>query len=202
MYGADAEFSKRLKGFEPRPPDLAAEPSMRNMEPDNARDRVQTRANPPRRNGKQPETVDIGPFFQMPYRLFSSGMGAKLRPSEGWLYAALCSQANDNLSVSFSVSSKALASDTGISPKKIGEAKRRLRELGLIDYSSKPGSKDQYTLMKPELDRIKRKERPRAKLKPRGKAKMGQDSWDGLPQILRGTGANYAREYRKFCAPV
>jgi hypothetical protein len=138
----------------------------------------------------------------MPYRLFSSGLGAKLGPSAGWLYAALCSYANDDSSVTFSMSNNAIASDTGMSARTIGDAKKKLREVGLIEYSSVPGRRDEYTLKKPDLERIKRGERPRAKKKPRGKMTKEDDpfGWEGLPQILRGTSVNYAKPYRKICA--
>lgn len=204
MYGSDSEFETSLKNFQPRPPDPGGEPALPRRESNTSPDGIQRRADPRRRTSGQANTADIGPYFRMPYRLFSSGLGAKLGPSAGWLYAALCSYANDHSSLTFSVSNKTISSDTGMSARTIGEAKRELRERCLIEYSSKPGSRDQFTLKRPELERIKRGERTIAKKKPRGKTGKANDpsEWGELLQILRGTSVDYARPYRKICASV
>jgi hypothetical protein len=201
MYGSDAEFDKCLRGLQPRPPDLTAESAIP-KKTDFSRYDPKTKPEPPRRTSKPTEAVDIGPYFKMPYRLFSSGLGAKLGQSAGWLYTALCSYANDNSSLTFSVSNRTLQTDTGMSPRTIGTAKKVLREQGLIEYSPKAGSKDQYTLKKLELERVKREERPTKKRKRQRKLQQEGDPWDELPQILRGTVVNYAQPYRKICAPV
>ena len=201
MFDGEADFVRALQGFRPTSVDL--EPGFSQSESDSLNVGTVSRAevNPPLRNGKPRQQVVIGPYFQMPYRLFSSGLGARLGPSAGWLYTYLCSYANDCQSMTFSISGKTMACDAGMSTRTIVEAKKILKALGLIEFSPKPGSKDQYTLKKPDLERMKRQERPREKLKPRGKAKSGYDPWNGLPQILRGTHANYAQPYAKFADP-
>jgi hypothetical protein len=204
MWDSESDFDKALTGLKSRLPDLTPKSPIRENDGENPPVSVlQTHANPQARASKQ-QAVDVGRFFQVPYRLFSSGLGAKIGPSAGWLYMALLSHANDNHSLTFAVSSKALASDTGMAPRTIGEAKKKLKELGLIEYSAEPGHKERYTLKKPELERVKRDERPRKKQKPRGRAPQakGDALWAGLPQILRGTRAKYAQPSRKICAPV
>ena len=201
MFGADAEFDERLKGFQPKAPQLVNPPSMAYQpsqgEPNLAGDATQKRALPTTRAKIPKTTVDFGPFFQVNYRLFSSGLGAKLGPSAGWLYMALCSYANDNLSMTFSVSNKALARDTGMSPRTIGEAKKILVNHGLIECTMEPGRRVRFTMKKPDLERMTPAARPRAKHKPRGKAvKKDPFGWGDMAQILRGTHADFARPYR------
>ena len=87
--------------------------------------------------GKQP--VDIGPYTQIPNRFFGSGMAARLGPSAGFIYLALCDHANRNGSVSFKVSDKALASDTTIAPRTICTARKKLIEYGLISCKREKG---------------------------------------------------------------
>lgn len=201
MFGDEADFDRALRGLRPMPPDLLSTGTPRN-DTDNGVPAFLPRTNRPRAG--KPAKIQIGPYFQMPYRLFSSGLAARLGRSAGWLYTAMLSHANDHRSMTFSASNKSLACDTGMSPRAIGEAKKKLRHMGLIDYISEPGCNDTYTLKKVELERIKRDERPRLKYKRRGRAAQPADEpiWDGLSQVLRGTGVKYAQPYRKICAPV
>jgi hypothetical protein len=133
----------------------------------------------------------------VPYRLFSSGLGGELGASAGWLYTVLCSYANDNHSLTFGASDKALSCETGLSVRTICAAKKILALSGLVEYSTEPGRNTLYTLIKPDLERKKRNERPRPKCKPRGKkVKKADCGYGDLPQILRGTFANFAHPYR------
>src|SRR5271169_6134004 len=81
-------------------------------------------------NGRQP--VDIGPYTRIPNRFFGSGMAARLGPSAGYIYLALCEHANRNSNRTFKASDKALASETAIAPRTICNARKRLIEYGLV----------------------------------------------------------------------
>jgi hypothetical protein len=142
-----------------------------------------------------------GMYFQMPNRLFGSGLGAKLGTSAGWIYAALCDHANRKRSATFSVSDRALASDTGIAPRTIVEARKRLQEFGLVECLTLPGRSPVYTLKRPSLEWMPMKERPRSERKKRGKsaakfAHPKEPEPEELPHFLRGTHAKFASPYK------
>jgi DNA-binding transcriptional ArsR family regulator len=129
--------------------------------------------------GKQPEpepqrqkSVDIGPFARFPNKFFGSGMARKVGASASLLYFAFCENANRNKvpSNSFKASDKALASETGLSPRTIRDARTKLYENELVSYSREPGQSYIYTLLRQELKWLKRSERPRQKRKPRAMA--------------------------------
>jgi hypothetical protein len=115
--------------------------------------------------GKQP--VDIGPYTQIPNRFFGSAMAARLGPSAGYIYIALCEHANRNSSVTFPASDKALASETTIAPRTICNARKKLIEYGLISCKREKGQSHTYTLLKPSWEWKPLKERPRRTLRPR-----------------------------------
>jgi hypothetical protein len=115
--------------------------------------------------GRQP--VDIGPYTQIPNRFFGSGMAARLGPSAGFIYLALCDHANRNGDVSFKASDKALASETTIAPRTICNARKKLIEYGLISCKREKGQSHVYTLLKPSWEWKPLKERHRRTLKPR-----------------------------------
>jgi len=113
------------------------------------------------------QAVDIGPYTKIPNRFFGGGMAARLRPSAGYMYLALCEHANRNSSNTFSASDKALASDTGIGTRTICDARKKLIERGLISCKREKGQSHVYTLLKPSLEWKPIKTRPRRTLKPR-----------------------------------
>jgi hypothetical protein len=115
--------------------------------------------------GKQP--VDVGPYTQIPNRFFGSGMAARLGPSAGYIYIALCEHANRNSSVTFKASDKALASETTIAPRTICNARKKLIECGLISCEREKGKSHTYRLLKLSWEWKPLKERPRTKLRPR-----------------------------------
>lgn len=112
--------------------------------------------------------VRIGPFAKFPNRLFGSGLAATLGPSATLVYLNLCDHANREGDNTFRVSDRALAADTGIGPRTITNARKALLEGDLITCSQEPGRSYQYTLKTPSLKWKPQKERPRARLKPRG----------------------------------
>jgi DNA-binding transcriptional ArsR family regulator len=123
-----------------------------------------------------PETqkpkLDIGPWARFPNKFFGSGMARKVGPSASVLYFALCENANRNRKPSntFKTSDKALASETGLSPRTMRNVRTKLLENGLVAYSREPGQNYTYTLLRQELKWLRRSERPRQKKRPRAMA--------------------------------
>jgi len=117
-------------------------------------------------------SVDIGPFARFPNKLFGSGMARKIGISACVLYFALCENANRNREPSntFKASDKALASETGLSPRTLRDARIKLYENRLVSYSREPGQSYIYTLIRQELKWLPRSERPRLKQKRRAMA--------------------------------
>lgn len=111
--------------------------------------------------------VDVGPWTQIPNRFFGSGMAAKVKPAAALIYLALCDHANRNSSNTFKASDRALASDTGLAPRTICDARKRLGEHQLILYSRAEGNSYTYTILKPSWNWVPMAERLRAKRKPR-----------------------------------
>jgi hypothetical protein len=119
-------------------------------------------------NAQKPK-LDIGPWARFPNKFFGSGMARNVGTSATVLYIALCENANRNQEPSntFKASDKALASETGLSPRTMRDARIKLSENGLVSYSREPGQSYTYTLLRQELKWQKRSERPRQQRKPR-----------------------------------
>jgi hypothetical protein len=113
------------------------------------------------------QTVNIGPFTKIPNRLFGSGMARNLKSSATLLYVALCDHANRHGMNTFKASDRALESDTALSTRTICEARKRLRENGLITCTREDGETYVYTLPVPSWNWVPVAERPRIKMKPR-----------------------------------
>lgn len=113
--------------------------------------------------------VDIGPFTMIPNRFFGSGMAQRLGPSASLLYLALCEHANRGSGNTFKrgSSDNALASETGLSPRTLCDARKKLIEHDLIACSREKGQSFTYTLFPPPLKWLPLDERPRQKQKPR-----------------------------------
>jgi len=197
MYGAEADFDKRLREFAFSPANTVSEsPPAAQISAWNFPTPAGGMAKPKSKfGGVFPKT-----FFQMPNRLFPSGLAAKLGCSAGWLYTALCSMANQRNAGTFTVSDETLSSDTNLGRTTIANARKKLREFGLIEFSVVPGRSPVYTLKVLPLESVPVKERRRSKCKPRGKsiaklASTGINESEELPQILRGTSLNFARPY-------
>jgi len=124
------------------------------------------------RSKAQKPKLDIGLWARFPNKFFGSGMARKVGTSASVLYFALCENANRDQEPSntFKASDKALASETGLSPRTMRDARITLFENGLVSYSREPGQSYTYTLLRQELKWLKRSERPRQKLKPRAMA--------------------------------
>jgi hypothetical protein len=113
--------------------------------------------------------VDIGPFTQIPNRLFASGTAAKIGPSATTFYAALCERANRKGSNTFSASDRSFESDTGLSPRTLRDLRPILSQYCLITLERKNGRSYTYTILRPPAmeyigigDRLREKRRPRA----------------------------------------
>ena len=126
--------------------------------------------------------VDIGPYTKIPNKLFGSGTAAILGPSATLLLVALCEHANRKSGNTFASSDRALAADTGLSSRKICDARKILQELRLLNATRREGTSYTYTLPKYDLQWVPIRDRPRAKQKPRG-----------LHARRNETAANYAR---------
>lgn len=111
--------------------------------------------------------VDIGLYSKMPSKFFGSGMVSILGPSASLLYLDLCEHSNRHSKTVFMASDEALASDTGLAPRTICDARKRLIEYRLITCSRDPGKSHTYTILKQKLEWKPLKQRVRRKLKPR-----------------------------------
>ena len=129
-----------------------------------------------RENSAGPEpskkSLGIGPFAKVPNRYFGSGMARKVGPSASLLYFALCEIANRDRdhTNTFKGSDKALASETGLSPRTIRNVRIKLLENGLVECRRENGQSYTYTLLPQELPWVPRADRPRQKRKPRAMA--------------------------------
>lgn len=111
--------------------------------------------------------VDIGPYTKIPNKFFASGTAAKLRCSASIVFLALCEHANRNSSNTVKASDKALASETGLGPRTICDARKRLCEYGLISFARPDGQSYIYTIPKLSLDWVPLGQRLRTKRRPR-----------------------------------
>ena len=133
---------------------------------------------------------DLGPFSKMPSKIFGSGTAAMLGTSASLCYLALCEQANRNSSNTFKASDRAIASETGLSPRTVCDARKRLIEKGLIQCARQHGQSFTYTLLKQSLNWVPLADRPRPKRRPRAifTTRVGPEQ----VQITAGTQANSA----------
>jgi hypothetical protein len=111
--------------------------------------------------------VQIGLYSQIPCKFFSSGTAASLGPAASLVFLALCENANRHGKNMFKASDKALASETGYSPRKICDARKRLIEKKLISCSRHDGESYDYTLFSYSFDWVRLEDRLRKKRKPR-----------------------------------
>jgi hypothetical protein len=140
---------------------------------------------------------DLGPYFTVPKGIIRSGIAAQIGPSALALYIALCEHANRDNTVSFTASDKALASDTDISERTIGELRKILVERKLIECRREPGHSFEYTLLPVKGDWVRIVDRPRIKRNPRAhKATRLQLMSMGISPATR---AKYAVPFRKIC---
>jgi hypothetical protein len=112
-------------------------------------------------------SVEIGLFTKIPSKFFGSGTASSLGTSASLLFLALCEHANRNNSNTFKSSDKALATDAGIAPRTICDARKKLIEFGLISCSREKGQSHTYTMEELNLQWKPLLQRPRSKLKPR-----------------------------------
>jgi len=117
--------------------------------------------------GRFAAPVDIGPFSKIPNKFFGSGIAAQVGPSSALLFLALCEHANRNSNMSFKASDAALASDTGLAPRTICQARKRLVEMKLVSCDRQDGRSYTYTLAKYNFTWMALRERPRSKRNPR-----------------------------------
>jgi hypothetical protein len=148
---------------------------------------------------QSPPGVDIGPFSKIPNRLFGSGTAAILGTSATLLFVALCEHANRNSSNIFSASDRALAADTGLSPRTICEARKALQERSLLSVERMEGRSYSYTLLKRELGWVPVKDRQREKRKPRALHAGRVQTIAKFAMVQETTPAKFAMESRKLC---
>jgi DNA-binding transcriptional ArsR family regulator len=120
--------------------------------------------------GKQRQAtgaVQIGEFSKIPNKFFGSGKAAEIGPTASLLFLALCEVANRYQAMSFSISDRSLAADTGLAPRTICEARKRLREKKLIQCSREKGRSFTYSLAEYKLPWIAVKDRPSTKRRAR-----------------------------------
>jgi hypothetical protein len=111
--------------------------------------------------------VEVGPWFKVPKGVFRGGTAGSMGPHATAVYVALCEHANRKSSNTFSVSDKALASDTGVAERTIREIRTALVEQELITCSRGKGQSYTYVLSAVPIDWVPIKSRPRRKRKPR-----------------------------------
>jgi len=121
----------------------------------------------PKSPSAKASTVEIGLFTKVPRLLFGSGTAARLGRSALCLFVALCEHANRHGRTTFSASDEALACDTGMSPRTICDARKRLREHGMIQTVRTSGSAFRYTILPQAFEWKPLDQRQRRKLKPR-----------------------------------
>lgn len=121
-------------------------------------------------------TVEIGGWTKVPNKLFASGEAARLGPSPTVLYVALCEHANRSGKNTFKASDRAIAADTGLSPRTICDARKRLFERGLVKYVREKGQSYLYSLPIPDLNWVPIKQRLRVKRKARANHAAFQDA--------------------------
>jgi hypothetical protein len=122
---------------------------------------------PVNNDGRHHGTVEIGPFAKIPCKFFGSGTAASVGPSTAFVFFALCDHANRNNCNTFTVSDRALASDTGLGTRTIRDSRNTLVERGLVSCSRENGQSYQYTLPVFSFKWVPLDERPRKKRKPR-----------------------------------
>ena len=112
--------------------------------------------------------VEIGPsWYKMPNNLFRSGTAAKVGKMASLMLSALCEFANGEGENTFRVSDKQIASVTGIGPRTVCDARKRLIEFGFVECKRDRGQMYTYTLLPQTMrsmrleDRVRRKDRPR-----------------------------------------
>lgn len=115
-----------------------------------------------------PKGPNIGPFSKIPSKFFSSGTAASLGPSASLMYLALCEHANRHGGTTFKASDKALASETGLSPRTLSNSRKKFDSRKLLTCAREKGQSFVYTLHPLELQWRKLEDRLRQKQKPRG----------------------------------
>ncbi len=196
MYGREAEFDRTLERF--RPMDVL--PDANDKTPAGINPREQQKVRP---QGDWWKRAHLGDFFRVPNPLHRSGIAAQIGPYATALYLGLLDQAARNGSIRFKVGDRKLGANTGIAERTIVKWRTVLVDAGLIRYSTLPGHSPVYELLVINATEVPFEKRPRSVKKPRGRSVQSHpqkevDPWDGLPQILRGTTANYARPHAKY----
>jgi len=111
--------------------------------------------------------VEIGPYSKMPSKFFGSGTASRLGASASLVFLALCEHANRDGSNTFKASDRALASETGLGPRTICNARKKLIESSLISCIRENGQSFTYTILAQALKWTPLNERLRPKKKPR-----------------------------------
>jgi hypothetical protein len=141
--------------------------------------------------------VEIGLYSKMPSKFFGSGTASSLKPSASLVFLALCEHANRVGENTFKASDKALASETGLGPRTICDARKRLVERKLVSCSRQEGQSYVYTLPAFSFDWVRLEDRPRRKRKPRAihATRTGQT----IAKFAEPALQSFAGHHRKLC---
>ncbi|MGB0065565.1 MAG: hypothetical protein WBP85_14045 [Terracidiphilus sp.] len=143
-------------------------------------------------------------FFMVHHRIFSSGFAAQIKPGPFvfycWLLAEANEQTNKQSKWTFHASDRKTASETGISPTTLAGYRKRLKAMGLIEYSRGKSASYEYTVTDSRalvLEAKPMQEKPRKIGKPRGlsiakQRKPTEGPYDGLPSVMFERPAKYA----------
>jgi hypothetical protein len=108
--------------------------------------------------------VELGPYFTVPKGLIYGGIAGRIGPHATAVYIALCEHANRGKREdqnTFSVSDRALASDTGVAERTIRDIRTKLMEHYLIRCERRAGQSYSYTLLSLTETFIRIEDRPR-----------------------------------------
>lgn len=94
-------------------------------------------------------TVMIGRYFGMPQELVRSRIWRKMKPGEKDLYVCLVHRSERYTTRTMTVSDAEVTEEVGAAPRTCCNARKKLRELGLITYKREEGSAYSYELCDP-----------------------------------------------------
>lgn len=98
-------------------------------------------------------TTMIDRFFGIPQHVVRAGTWKQLKPGEVGLYVCLLHQSERYSSRVIKLTDKQVHELVGVAPRTLSNARKKLQELGLIQYQSGIGNRYTYTLCDPTTKR-------------------------------------------------
>jgi len=95
----------------------------------------------------------IGRFFGMPQELFRNGIWKQMKPGEKDLYTCLAHRSERSRNRRLTVSDAEMYEEAGVAPRTCCNARKKLQELGLIEYERERGGRYTYELCDPSTGR-------------------------------------------------